>query len=244
MGRRRQITVEAGQVYGRLMVLEEVPGPRRQVRVRCSCAEATEKLVQLTSLMSGATQSCGCHNREAAASRARSRKLPPEQRKPKYVPVVPRFRMDDFGRECSKCSVYQPWHDFAKGNGARGFTSWCRACQREHHSLTPAEDRRAGSLRRRLARFGLTISQYDSLVARYDNCCWRCRRPETAVSASGNVQRLSVDHDHACCPGDRSCGKCIRGLLCVSCNFVLGRIDGGQVDSYITYLARGYVDLA
>jgi hypothetical protein len=32
----------------------------------------------------------------------------------------------------------------------------------------------------------------------------------------------TVDHDHSCCPGKGSCGKCIRGILCASCNLMLG----------------------
>jgi hypothetical protein len=31
-----------------------------------------------------------------------------------------------------------------------------------------------------------------------------------------------VDHDHGCCPGVRSCGACVRGILCQSCNFMEG----------------------
>lgn len=33
---------------------------------------------------------------------------------------------------------------------------------------------------------------------------------------------LSVDHDHSCCPGEETCGKCVRGFLCVNCNRGLG----------------------
>lgn len=38
-----------------------------------------------------------------------------------------------------------------------------------------------------------------------------------------------IDHDHGCCPkpanGDqiKSCGKCIRGMLCSNCNTMLGQ---------------------
>jgi hypothetical protein len=33
----------------------------------------------------------------------------------------------------------------------------------------------------------------------------------------------SVDHDHSCCNGDTSCGKCVRGIVCSFCNRGLGQ---------------------
>ncbi|MGW7594475.1 endonuclease domain-containing protein [Streptomyces asiaticus] len=49
-----------------------------------------------------------------------------------------------------------------------------------------------------------------------------------------------IDHDHSCCPGKRSCGKCVRGLLCGGCNNGLGRFkdDVNVLQAAIEYLRR------
>ena len=39
-------------------------------------------------------------------------------------------------------------------------------------------------------------------------------------------QLIHMDHDHACCRGkNRSCGECIQGVLCHTCNITLGYIE-------------------
>jgi Recombination endonuclease VII len=84
-----------------------------------------------------------------------------------------------------------------------------------------------------LMRYRMTIAQYDALLAFQGGVCAICRRLETATAAGRKVKgrktkskviRLSVDHDHNCCPGDKSCGKCIRGLLCRACNSGIGHL--------------------
>lgn len=67
-----------------------------------------------------------------------------------------------------------------------------------------------------LKKFGLTVEQYIDIEKSQNNVCAICKDPEM------NKKRLSVDHDHACCAGRESCGKCIRGLLCSNCNTALG----------------------
>lgn len=48
-----------------------------------------------------------------------------------------------------------------------------------------------------------------------------------------------VDHDHSCCPGPVTCGRCIRAVLCSECNTGLGKF---QDDPKILEKAAAYVE--
>lgn len=48
-------------------------------------------------------------------------------------------------------------------------------------------------------------------------------------SICGSNERLHVDHDHSCCPGVRSCGSCVRGVLCGTHNRAIGMFSDDVV---------------
>lgn len=86
-----------------------------------------------------------------------------------------------------------------------------------------------------LRRYGMNADQYAELLAAQGAVCQICGR----VNANGN--RLSIDHDHACCPKGGSCGRCVRGLLCNKCNLFLGNADD---DAARLRKAADYLDQA
>jgi hypothetical protein len=73
------------------------------------------------------------------------------------------------------------------------------------------------------------------MLAGQGQACAMCRRPFK------KGERVCADHDHACCPPSpttaKTCGKCIRGLLCFRCNTALGYIELYR-DRADAYLAR------
>ena len=85
--------------------------------------------------------------------------------------------------------------------------------------------------------YGLTLDGYESLLVEQGGGCRICRQPET-VTRAGHVLALTVDHDHACCSGPRSCGRCIRGLICHRCNRAIGlfRDDPELLEAAAAYL--------
>lgn len=72
-------------------------------------------------------------------------------------------------------------------------------------------------------KFGITVAQYEERLAAQGGTCAVCKSPPHPT------RRMHVDHDHACCPDyNRTCGKCIRGLLCTNCNLGLGNFKDAE----------------
>lgn len=86
-----------------------------------------------------------------------------------------------------------------------------------HHRRVVAERREREHERKVCANFGLKPGDYKRLYEAQGGKCAVCQ------VATGKARKLAVDHDHRCCPGKTSCGKCVRGLICSNCNRDIGR---------------------
>lgn len=116
---------------------------------------------------------------------------------------------DGYRPECRLCvAAYNRWY---RANNADALRRW----EAERHSPDRA-------LAVRLRRYRMTVEDLQRMEAEQGGECAICWAPPP----------LDVDHDHACCPGDgQTCGHCVRGLLCRSCNVRLttAYIAAGQL---------------
>lgn len=121
-------------------------------------------------------------------------------------------------RVCKQCGVPKPLEDFhAKGKSGRGDQQ-----RRRHVCKLCANDtsrkwyRSKGTER----RYNLSTVSYEQMLADQNGSCAIClKTPEE------NGKRLAIDHDHTCCAGSKSCGSCVRALLCTKCNMAIGAFN-------------------
>lgn len=79
-------------------------------------------------------------------------------------------------------------------------------------------ERVAGKARRLRQHYGMSEAEWASLFAAQGDACAICGTVEP-----GHKFGWSTDHDHSCCPSKRTCGACIRGILCHARNTGLGQ---------------------
>lgn len=63
----------------------------------------------------------------------------------------------------------------------------------------------------------MNARDYDNMLKSQNYKCFCC-------DVSSEEKKLQVDHDHSCCKSTRSCGKCVRSLLCNDCNAAIGHL--------------------
>jgi|FreactTroBogLake_1042271.scaffolds.fasta_scaffold28528_2 hypothetical protein len=84
---------------------------------------------------------------------------------------------------------------------------------------------KARSTDRRL-KYKVPDGWYEEQLAKQGGGCAICGRNETGMDSwNKKLKRLSIDHNHKCCPGGNSCGKCVRGILCSKCNPALAMVE-------------------
>jgi hypothetical protein len=123
-------------------------------------------------------------------------------------------------KRCSKCGEIKSVSEFSVRSEISGYSSQCKECRREKYRN---EDPELIWKRRLKWLYNISAEEYYMILESQDGHCALCpRTPEDEGI------RLAVDHDHSCCPGKRSCGICVRGLLCVSCNRQLGQYENNM----------------
>ena len=108
-------------------------------------------------------------------------------------------------KQCIRCGA-----SYEKGTRCKPCHTALALAWRKAH----LEERRAQS---RAYYYKLSPAQYTEWLASQDNKCSICLREFTETI------KPYIDHDHTCCPSQRTCGKCIRGILCNDCNTLLGK---------------------
>jgi len=93
-----------------------------------------------------------------------------------------------------------------------------KAKDRRHYRKLKQDGRaqeiwRAKNLKR---LYNLTPERFAEILEAQQGVCACCGEPPN------EGENLHVDHDHECCPGQKSCGNCIRGLVHNGCNRGIG----------------------
>lgn len=133
----------------------------------------------------------------------------------------PRARDDQGRKQCRGCWTWLEEGFYAVNNFRPDkLNAYCRKCD---------QDTSLGQ------NWGMTRSEYEEMIERQGGGCAICGHP------GSEKNRLAIDHDHACCPGKKgrkTCGKCIRAILCTRCNAGLGQFFD---DPEILEAAAAYV---
>ena len=125
--------------------------------------------------------------------------------------------------QCAKGHLYDEENTikYKKPNGR--FARHCRACERLNSKV------------QNVKRYGISIERFNEMLTLQDSKCAICKGKFWEEVSSPHI-----DHDHSCCNEQmRSCGECVRDLLCRGCNQLLGV---SHEDTKILKAAIAYIE--
>lgn len=132
--------------------------------------------------------------------------------------------------QCKECGA--EGYEYKSSERGVRMLNLCRPCLNSRRRANYSPSRQRGySLWK---RYGITSEQFDAILEAQGGCA-ACGSPTT------DGKYWHVDHDHTCCDTQaRSCGKCIRGILCHGCNTALGNVgdDPNRLRALIAYLEK------
>jgi len=125
---------------------------------------------------------------------------------------VPKRAKSVVGMVCAEPGCQEPVWARGKCNSHNRY-DWAKRNPERHR-----KNKRNGVLR----RHHTDEDWFDSTLIGQD---FRCANPACRSAEPGGRGEWHIDHDHRCCPGTFSCGRCLLGLLCHKCNFGSGYFD-------------------
>lgn len=125
---------------------------------------------------------------------------------------------------CSVCGRDHRWYESMlyqlPENRQELYRLTCHHCRRYY----------SGQIKEHRLRTDLALRL---MLARVCECC-----AQALPRHHGRIA-VVVDHDHRCCPVDSaSCGECVRGFVCRSCNVALGWYEAADLAQLRAYLDR------
>lgn len=131
-------------------------------------------------------------------------------------------------KKCKDCGCEKSLNDFyTSTKGKFGRSSYCKECElhrnKQYRLAWNQEKKTKYSRNSVLRKFNISSQRFEEILEEQEFRCAICK-----VSQEDLTRNFAVDHDHSCCPGDNSCGNCVRGLLCHRCNTGIALLGESQ----------------
>lgn len=165
-------------------------------------------------------------------SRSRRYKTCSRECSVRYEYKIKNFRWEEGLKLCTKCNEHKPLETDFRPNvqSSDGKHHYCNSCFNEQDkNRQQTLDRKIGTRKRALQKYGLTLEDYQRMCEDRENRCDICKKDCTATLFD-SWKGLVVDHCHTT--------GVVRGLLCSNCNTAIGLMkdNTNNLTAAITYL--------